>query len=287
MGGGCYLLEAYLRGANLSGAHLIGAHLSWAYLIRADLRRADLSGANLYLSNLSRANLKETKFEHATMGPTILADVDLSSFVNAQIKHMHPSNIDHRSIARSLHCANLFPFLVATGMNHIVATYLIDSIRSLDPNGLFNLMHSTFISYGGPDEPFAIKLRETLQTNGVTTFLFKEDAVPGESLCHVMRAGIREHERVVLICSEASLNRSGVLNEIELTLRREASAGGATLLIPLAIDRYVFDDWNPKNDDLREAVLERVIADFEYADTDQSKFDQGIERLLQALKVSD
>ena len=241
---------------------------------------------NLDRATLSVANLRETTIKQIEMGHTILTDVDLSPFVNAEIHHNGGSFIDHRSIARSLHCENLLPFLVATGMPHIVATYAIDSIRALDPNGLFNLMHSTFISYGGPDEPLAIKLQEALHSNGVTTFLFKKDAVPGDALAHVMRAGIRDHGRVVLICSKASLDRKGVLNEIELTLRREASEGGATLLIPLAIDRYVFDDWNPDNQDLREAVLERVIADFEDAASDQSKFDRGIERLLQALKVS-
>ncbi len=40
------------------------------------------------------------------------------------------------------------------------------------------------------------------------------------------------------------------------------------------------------NENLKEAFLERVIADFVGTDTNQTKFDQGIERLLQALKVS-
>jgi len=168
----------------------------------------------------------------------------------------------------------------------VVAIYTIDVIRSLDPNGLFNLMYSTFISYGGPDEPFAIKLQEALQSNGVTTFLFKKDAVPGQALSDVMRGQVREKDRIVVICSEKSLDRPGVLNEMELALRREASEGGHTLLIPIAIDAYVHDGWQPENGNLKEAVLERVIADFIDADTDQAKFDQGMERLLRALRVS-
>ena len=168
----------------------------------------------------------------------------------------------------------------------VVATYTIDALRSLDPNGLFNLMHTTFISYGGPDEPFASKLRKALQENGVTTFLFVEDAIPGQSLSHVMRAGVREHDRIILICSESSLNRAGVQNEIDLTLQREAREGGAKLLIPIALDRFVFDEWRPDDEDLKEAVLARVVGDFIGADADQAKFDEGLGRLLQALKVS-
>ena len=89
-----------------------------------------------------------------------------------------------------------------------------------------------------------------------------------------------------MICSSKSLDRPGVLNEMELALRREASEGGHNLLIPIAIDAYVHAGWNPENENLKEAVLERVIADFVGADTDQAKFDQGMERLLSALRVS-
>ena len=41
----------------------------------------------------------------------------------------------------------------------------------------------------------------------------------------------------------------------------------------------------PQNANLKEAVLERVIADFVGTEDNQSKFDQEIERLLQALKI--
>ncbi len=270
------LHNANLRGANLSEADLDGAFLNGANLTDANLRGANLSGANLIEANLAKVKISNT----------ILTNVDLSVFVNVPISHRGPSTIDHRSIARSLHCENLLPFLVETGMHHVVATYLIDSIKSLDPNGLFNLMHSTFISYGGPDEAFATKLQRALQSNGVTTFLFKKDAVMGQHLSDVMRSGINEHDRTVLICSEASLNRKGVLNEIRLAINREAEEGGMSLLIPIAVDGYVFDKWAPDDKNLQKAVLQRVIGDFQGADTDQSKFDQGIARLLEALKVS-
>ena len=58
------------------------------------------------------------------------------------------------------------------------------------------------------------------------------------------------------------------------------------MLIPIALDRFVFDEWQPDDEDLKEAVLERVIGNFIGADTDQAKFDEGLARLLQALKVS-
>jgi len=178
------------------------------------------------------------------------------------------------------------PFLVATGIHHIVATYTIESLKALDPDGMFNLMHSTFISYGGPDEPFAVKLQKTLQSNGVTTFLFKTHAVPGQAISDVMRDQVRGNDRIVLICSKASLNQPGVLNKINLALQREAREGGHTLLIPIALDRYVYDEWEPDEENLKEAILERVIADFVGTKSNQTKFDAGVARLLEALRVS-
>ena len=280
------LWDAELSGADLSGAELDGADLARVDLSGANLRGAHLNGANLLGADLTGADFSGATAEAVTLGHTHLIDVDLTLFVNSEVRREGPCHVDHQSIARSLHSADLLHFLLKMGMPHTFATYAIDSMRSLDPNGLLNFMHSTFISYGGPDEPFAMRLQESLQANGVTTFLFKKDAVPGDALSDVMRGQVREKDRVVLICSGASLDRTGVLNEIELTLRREAREGGNTLLIPIAIDRYAYEEWHPKNESLKEAILERVIGDFVGADTEQMKFDQGIAQLMRALRIS-
>jgi hypothetical protein len=107
------------------------------------------------------------------------------------------------------------------------------------------MLQSIFISYGGPDEDFARKLYEALHSNGVRTFFFPEHAELGEKLHDTMRNGVNEHDRVVLVCSKASLDRPGVLNELEEILAREARDGGASYLIPIRLDDYVFNGWNP------------------------------------------
>jgi len=145
-------------------------------------------------------------------------------------------------------------------------------------------LQSTFISYGSPDEPFARKLYEALHRNGVTTFFFPEHAVPGEKLHRTMRKGVNEHDRVILVCSKASLDRKGVLNEIEETLARESRDGGATYLIPIRLDDYVFSDWTPPHTDTAQTVRDRVVADFRGAETDAAKFDEGLLRVIAALK---
>jgi hypothetical protein len=146
------------------------------------------------------------------------------------------------------------------------------------------MLQSTFISYGSPDEPFARKLYEALHRAGVTTFFFAEHAVPGDKLHRMMRRGVNEHDRVILVCSHASLDRKGVLNEIEETLARESRDGGVAYLVPIRLDDYVFSGWSPPNPDAAQAVRDRVVADFEGADVDPAKFDTGLHRLMAALK---
>jgi len=161
--------------------------------------------------------------------------------------------------------------------------YMVDSARSLDHGQVFTLLQSTFISYGGPDEPFARKLNGALKRGGVMTFFFKDDAPPGENLHRVMRKGVNEHDRVILVCSESSLERPGLLNELEETLKREARDGGRAYLLPIRLDDYVIDGWMPAEPDVAQTVRDRVIADFRQHNEPQ-QFDAAVSRLIAVLK---
>jgi len=161
----------------------------------------------------------------------------------------------------------------------------LDCARAQDPTGLFRLMRSTFISYGGPDIEFARMLQEALQRAGVRTFFFAKDAVPGQKLHSVMRDGVTRYDRVLLICSRASLDRPGVLNEIEQTLTREARDGGESYLIPITLDDYVFE-WAPSRLELADEVRSRVVADFRGAATNPTVFADAMKRLIRALRTT-
>jgi hypothetical protein len=168
-------------------------------------------------------------------------------------------------------------------MPEIFVTYMIDCASSVRHH-VSDLLRSTFISYGGPDEPFARKLYEALHRNGVTTFFFPESAVAGTRLDETMRKGVNEHDRVILVCSKASLVRPGVLNEIVETLAREARDGGQTYLVPVTLDDFVFKDWAPPRLDVALTVRDRVVADFRGADADDGKFGTALSKLLRALQ---
>jgi hypothetical protein len=168
-------------------------------------------------------------------------------------------------------------------MPDVFVEFMVDCAKSLDPMVAFSMLNSTFISYGKPDEPFARKLNAALRGKGVTTWFFEDDAIPGEKLHRVMHCGVNDHDRVVLICSRASLDRRGVLNELELTLAREARDGGANYLIPVRLDDYVANGWDPARRGLVQEVNDRVVADFT-GHADPSVFNREVTRLVTALK---
>ncbi len=144
-------------------------------------------------------------------------------------------------------------------------------------------IRSVFISYGGPDERFAIMLNDGLRRAGVNTFFFPDDAPPGAKLHAVMRDGVNEHDHVVLICSRDSLDRSGVANELEETLQREAREGGRAILIPVTIDDYVFSDWASSSPGVAQSLRDRVVADFRDAIRDPIIFERSLGRVVAVL----
>jgi len=141
------------------------------------------------------------------------------------------------------------------------------------------LYKTLFISYGGPDENIAIKINKELKAKGVVTWFFKDDGLPGDKLHRVMSEGIYKHDRTLLICSKNSITRSGVLNEIERMLEREAMEGGSEIIIPVTIDNYIFDHWNPKREDVKNQILSRIVTTI-----NELNFNNEIERILKALK---
>jgi len=145
-----------------------------------------------------------------------------------------------------------------------------------------NKMHKTvFISYGGPDEAVAEKINKALKSKGVKTWFFPDDADPGAKLHRVMHDGVNTYDRVLLLCSKESLGRPGVLNELERVLEREAREGGAEILIPVALDDYVYGDWAPDRSDLASQIRSRVITKISIDSTD---FEKTIEKVVNVLR---
>ena len=302
--GGVNLAEAYLERANLVGANLevaeiwdaklIEANLSRANLDGVDLRASDLSGANLTSANLTDADLTATVLTDANLGGADLTDatlVDVTLPASAcDADRLLGAYVDWRTVARSLLATDLQSTLVRTGMPDVAALYLIDSLRTLDAMDLLTMLQSVFLSYGGPDEAFAVRLRETLTANGVKTWFYPRNAVPGRRHHRHLQAKIHAYDRMILCCSAASLQREGVLHEVEEVLEREQDEGGSEVMIPVLL-QPIFDTgktppswWPAGKEHIYLALRRRVGADFVGAMNDESKWNEQIGRLLEALR---
>jgi hypothetical protein len=290
-----------LTGAGLSGSQLNATDLIAAIFRDADLRRVDFSGAALiradcdgadmrsaYFGNasLGQISLRGARLDHARLAATHLDDVDVRPFCDVStLEHRGPSYIDSRTVIRSYRHVHLKRFMVDCGVPEIFAEYMIDCAKALDMPLLRGMMQSTFISYGGPDERFARRLYNALRSHNVVVFFFPETATLGERIDNEVFRRIQEHDRVLLVCSENSLDRYGVVNEIQETFDREARDGGATYLLPITIDDYVFTKWNVSHPELAERVCRRIIGDFRGTGRSHVKFERAVARLIDALKV--
>lgn len=270
------LIECSLRGADLDFSEI--GWSDWGY--------NDFTNASLAVAVIRETQLGTGDFTGATLDSTLLVGCDIRALcrASATLLHTGSSYVDTTTIIKSLLAPNLKDFLLRAGMPPIFVEYTVECAMAIDNPILSRMMQSTFISYGHPDADFARKLYEALHANGVKVFFFPEHAVPGKRLHRVMREGVNQHDRVVLVCSQASLTRPGVLNEIEETLAREAREGGESYLLPIRLDDYVFSGWAPSRPDLAQAIRDRVVADFTGTVTDDNAFNSALVKLLAALK---
>jgi hypothetical protein len=149
---------------------------------------------------------------NVTLSRATLIDTDLDPWLDDfALRSKDSVALDWRSIATSARHPKLNRFLLEIGTPEIIAYYVVDAVTA-SATRLQRLMRSTFISYGAPDAAFARKLRDALYGNGVETFFFELDAIPGDRLHEVMYHGVNTYDRTILVCSSGSLSRSGVRN---------------------------------------------------------------------------
>lgn len=292
------LLDRYAQGErDFAGALLMGADLEGANLRGANLRHANFQMAKLSGADFQGADLREANFQLAWFGGAIFRLADLRGAVLDEFNGF-PSNLKDCRIALGNRWVGRWDVQKLLAWYHLGAVItdletltpqeralLTDTVPATEQHKGSSMLQSTFISYGAPDTAFAQRLNDALLHHGVTTFFFAKDAVPGQKLHRLMREGVNQHDRVILVCSKASLDRSGVLNEITETLQREARDGGKEYLIPITLDEYVFNGWSPGDPGIAQAIRDRVVADFRGTETDSIKFEERLRKLIAALRI--
>ncbi|ENM3756970.1 toll/interleukin-1 receptor domain-containing protein [Vibrio cholerae] len=271
----CNFTEAKLDRCRFSESELESSIFKDTWLLDSKFLSCDLTGVTFEACSFDYSEVSDCSFYD-----TKLLDIDLEPFCSNNQNKVSSSYVDWKSVARSLSQPKLSDFLISTGMPELISLYLIDSVKTLDPEMLFKLMQKVFISYGGPDADFARMLKSDLNRNGVQTWFFEDDAEFGQKLHQMMRQNIGKYDRVLLICSEQSLSRNGVLNEIEQALAKEAREGGSSRILPLATDSFVFSE-QFKATEVGQELNDRVIGDF----SNPENYERNLVRLLSTLRI--
>jgi uncharacterized protein YjbI with pentapeptide repeats len=271
------LFDTNLSYADLSLTNFSGADLSITEIV-TDKLGADFSGVNLLGATLRYLDFSKVKIAGAIMGYTVLADCVLVGGVGLEtIKHDGPSNIDFWTLLNSFRMAGgKFPadvelFLLNAG----IPKHLLDVF----PDIVANIEYCRcFICYGAPDTEFAEKLVDDLRKLGVSCWLYSMDSTPGERTWSEITKKRREADKMIVLCSDKSLIRDGVLKEIEEQIDENPEK-----IVPISLDNI----WKEKGfhvkrgeRDLKTFLIERNYADF----SDKSKYQGSLQKLLKALK---
>jgi len=289
------LALADLSGSNLAGAQLLGATLTAANLSDANLSRANLEYANLRFVELSHANLSESKltsavfflldtsrgtvsFKHAVMKSTAIISCDMNDFEGLEtIKHKGPSHIDTDTLIISYVVAGMrfTKEIESFFLNAGVPKNLLDSL----PEIIADIEYcNSFVCYGEPDKIFAERIVRDLKAKGAQCWIYPLDSTIGKRTWPEIDQKRGEAERVIVLCSAASLIREGVQKEIDKQINEDPEK-----MIPISLDNV----WRQEgftvkrgNRDLKQSLLDHNYADF----CDLSKYDASLDRLLKGLK---
>lgn len=243
-----------LKNANLTDAELYGAILTHAVLTDATLNRADLRGANLRGANLRGADLNETIISH-----TIFGDIDLSTVKNLdKVRHDGPSTIGIDTLSKSK--GNIPEvFLKGCGLHDTFIEYA----HSLTSKAIE--FYSCFISYSTADKAFADRLYADLQAKGVRCWYAPHDMKGGKKIHDQIGEAIRQHEKLLLILSENSINSDWVKQEIAKAKKREDTEG-KRVLFPIGLIEFgKIEEWefpDSKGRDLAEEIRLYYIPSF-------------------------
>jgi hypothetical protein len=204
--------NAWRREHQRDQVDLSEADLSGADLLQVKLQSAMLSKANLQGAHLQYATLDGANFARATVGYTIFGGVDLSSCRGLDsVQHDGPSTLGVDSIIRS---KGRIPeiFLRSVGLPDEWITY----IPSLVGDGI--QFFSCFISYSNADKPFAIRLHDSLQSEGIRCWLDEKLLLAGDDISRELKQGIYLWDKFLLCASKNSLTSWWVEDEIKTTL---------------------------------------------------------------------
>lgn len=191
-------------------------------------------------------------------------------------RHLTASFIDHLTFAKSGQLP--LTFLRGCGLPDGLIKYLASPHRESIQ------FDSCFISYSHQDEDFAQRLHADLQNEGVMCWCAFKDMKIGDRIRDIIDQAIRQHDKLLVVLSEASVESDWVEDEVEAALEEERkSQDRRTVLFPIKIDDSIEvadRAWT------RKIIRTRHIGDFTHWKADDA-YQKAFKRLLQDLKADD
>jgi len=312
--------SADLNGATLDDTILIRANFESANLSLATLARANLTEARLVGAKMNDADLSETDLRGAWFGSrykrgelpqeigsdlgqalakgvdiggllrhtarTSLCNVDLSTARNLKTaSHDGPTSVGIDTLMltaeslfgredRELQAGAIEIFLRGAGIHEEALQLFPILLRH-------PVFYSVFVSYSRKDIGEVEKLEERLLKAGVKVWRDERGREPGAGISATLQAAVTKHDRVLLVCSRASLGSDWVGDEIRYATQKEQETGGRIILIPLFLDDSV-KEWTKRETGL---LTDRFGLDFGIAGSDPAQYEHLINELLGSLRT--
>ena len=270
------LSDADLRNSNLHYADLSGADLSLANMTLTILEKAILRDSTMHRTNLCTAYLDGADLTGAHFNQTILCGLHLIGVVGlSDIEHSGPSFMDIETI---LYSGGELPksFLKGIGISEAILQH-IDTLK-VKSNEFYNY----FISHSFKDKDFAERLHTELQTKGVRCWLNAKDLNIGNESSNTPHKSIQEHDILLLVLSEHSINIEWVKEKVNTAYEQERKRKWM-VIVPILLD-----DAAMSTDQRWAAKLRRSRHIFDFKNwKDQNVFKNALDRLLRHLNDKD
>ncbi len=142
------------------------------------------------------------------------------------------------------------------------------------------LLFTCFISYSSHDHTFAEKLHADLERHGVQCWFAPHDMKIGDKIRQRIEDSIQEHDKLLLVLSEHSVESVWVESEVETAFEKERQQKWL-VLFPIRLDDSVMQTRYAWAAEIRRT---RNIGDFR-GWTQPDAYQQALNRLLRDLEV--
>ena len=244
-----------------------------------NLRDTDLFRVDFIGTSLARAD-----FRGARCAVTTFANLDLSAAEGLEeVVHVAPSHVDISSLYKS-NLAIPTAFLLGVGFPDPLARSLPAALGQRRGETFC----SSFISFSSSDEEFASMLHRRMREAKLRVWFAPEDIRGGAKIREQIERAIQDHDKLLLVLSERSIQSAWVATELRRALENERTLNKSKLFPIRLVDHETIRQWSlfdtDSGEDLATLLREYHILDFS-GWRDPGRFEKSFGQLLEGMKA--